>query len=47
MKTLTIIILAALVASCGIPVAIAVEGQHGTYGYSSKSGLSATIHAEK
>ena len=47
MKTLAIIILSALVTSCGIPVAIVVEGQHGTYVYSSKSGLTATIHPDK
>jgi hypothetical protein len=47
MKTIAIIITAALVASCGIPVAIVVEGQHGSYGYSTKGGLTATIHAEK
>lgn len=47
MKILTTIILAALVASCGIPVAVVVDGQYGTYGYSSKSGLTAEIHVEK
>jgi hypothetical protein len=42
------IIAAALTApSCGIPVAIVVDGQHGSYSYSSKSGLTATIHADK
>jgi len=40
-------IFSALVASCGIPVAIIVEGQHGNYGYSSKSGVAITIDADK
>lgn len=49
MKTLTIILIAAALASCTtpFPVAVAVEGQYGTYSYSSKGGLTATIHATK
>lgn len=40
MKTIAAILLAIALSGCGIPVAIRVPGQHGTYGYSSKSGLS-------
>lgn len=48
MKTITVIILAIALSGCGIPVAIRVPGQYGTYGYSSKSGLSIDLnHAFK
>jgi len=50
-KTLLLLLLTAALAltSCaGIPpIAIRVEGKHGSYGYSSKGGLTADIHAAK
>ena len=47
MKTIIILILAGLLASCGIPVAIGVQGEHGTYGYSSKGGLTVNLRTSK
>lgn len=44
MKTIAVILLSIALSSCGIPVAIRVPGQYGTYGYSSKSGLSIELH---
>jgi hypothetical protein len=41
------LVAAMLLSQCGIPVAIVVQGQYGQYGYSSKSGLTATIHPDK
>jgi len=43
MKTIAILLAIAL-SGCGIPVAIRAPGQYGTYGYSSKTGLSIDLH---
>ena len=49
MKTIALLIILAALTSCaGLPpIAIRVEGKHGFYGYSSKSGITADIHAAK
>jgi len=44
MKTIACI-LAIACASCGVPIAVAVEGDHGVYSYSAKSGLTVAILA--
>ena len=44
MKTIAVILIAIALSGCGIPVAIRVPGQFGTYGYSSKAGLSIELH---
>ena len=42
------VLLAIALSSCGIPVAIRAPVQYGTYGYSSKTGLSIDLqHAFK
>lgn len=48
MKTIAIILAAASLTSCWPPpVAIAVQGKYGTYGYSAKRGVEITVNATK
>jgi hypothetical protein len=47
LKTLAFTLAVLTLPGCGIPLVVAVEGEYGTYGYSSKSGLNVTIHHTK
>jgi len=44
MKTIATICLAIALSGCGTPVAVRVPGQYGTYGYSSKAGISIDLN---
>jgi hypothetical protein len=45
MKTIAAIITLACASCAEFPIAVAVEGDHGTYSYSAKSGLAVAIRA--
>jgi hypothetical protein len=43
-NSLLLIIVSLVIASCAeYPIAVAVQGDHGTYSYSSKGGLVVTV----